>query len=304
MKGIVFDIQHFSIHDGPGIRTTVFLKGCPLRCLWCHNPESQKSEPEIGFWPEKCLECGTCEKACPYHACSLQNPYRVNRQQCNLCGKCIELCPASALSIIGKEMSIEEVIAEISKDETFYRQSGGGVTISGGEPLYQFDFTRSLSLHLKKLGYHVAIDTSGYIKGTPEDRQCLLEIASIVDLLLYDLKVIDAQKHLQYTGVSNKSILQNALQLASKYPSKSLFRYPIIPGVNDSQKDIDMLITFLSSIPECKIEILSYHRLGINKYTRVGKAYVLEELPLPEQERLQFVKLKISKLPNVQLLES
>lgn len=304
MNGIVFDIQHFSIHDGPGIRTTVFLKGCPLRCLWCHNPESQKPEPEIGFWPEQCLECGTCEKVCPYHACNLQNPYRVNRQKCTLCGKCIELCPASALFIIGKEMSVEEVIAEVSKDEAFYSQSGGGVTISGGEPLYQFEFVRSLTLRLKKLGYHVTIDTSGYIRGTPEDLQRLLEIADMVDLVLYDLKVIDAQKHLKYTGVNNKSILQNALQLASRYPSKCLFRYPLIPGINDSQEDIAMLTEFLASIPKCKIEVLAYHRLGINKYARIGKVYALEKLPLPEQEHLESVKLQISKLSNVQLLES
>jgi len=236
----------------------------------------------------------------------LPNPKKKGffHQETTKSRKCIELCPASALFIIGKEMSVEEVIAEVSKDEAFYSQSGGGVTISGGEPLYQFEFVRSLTLRLKKLGYHIAIDTSGYIRGTPEDLQRLLEIADMVDLVLYDLKVIDAQKHLKYTGVNNKSILQNALQLASRYPSKCLFRYPLIPGINDSQEDIAIFVEFLASIPKCKIEVLAYHRLGINKYARIGKVYALEKLPLPEQEHLESVKLQISKLSNVQLLES
>ncbi|MEM3434008.1 MAG: glycyl-radical enzyme activating protein [Candidatus Methanomethyliaceae archaeon] len=296
VKGIIFDIQHFSIHDGPGIRTTVFLKGCPLRCLWCHNPESQNPRPEIGFLSEKCVRCGTCEKICPQGACSLEFPYRVDRKKCNLCGICLHYCPSLALRIIGREVTIDEVVEEVSRDESFYFQSGGGVTISGGEPLYQFEFALSLAKSLKRLKYHVVLDTSGYSDGSEKDLEMLLELAKVVDLVLYDIKLIDAKKHERFVGVSNTTILENAYILASKKICPVTFRYPLIPGINDSPQDVEELIGFLSQFSEgVVIELLPYHQLGIGKYRLIGQEYKLEHVAPLEEEKILRIKRELAK---------
>lgn len=301
-RGIIFNVQHFSVHDGPGIRTTVFLKGCPLRCLWCHNPESQNPRPEIGFHPQRCLSCGICERVCPQGACSLLNPYRVNREKCDVCGVCVQHCPASALEIIGREVSVGEIVEEAARDEAFYLQSGGGVTISGGEPLYQLDFTLALVRCLKRMGYNVALDTSGYFEGTEKDTKVLLDLAQEVDLILYDLKVMDNKKHEKYVGVSNVTILENAYILGVRYPEKVLFRYPLVPKINDSQEDLEALGRFLTRLPKAKLEVLRYHRLGLGKYTLLGRECKLESLPLPTEEQMRSLREFLARLPNVVLI--
>lgn len=304
MKGTVFDIQHFSIHDGPGIRTTVFLKGCPLRCLWCHNPESQDPLPQIGFWEDRCIRCGVCEKACPRQACSLADSYRVSRERCNLCRICVYQCPVSALEIIGKEMSVEEVVEEVVKDENFYFQSGGGVTISGGEPLYQHEFALSLARYLKRLRYHVALDTSGYLNGDEEDLRLLLNFAEVVDLVLYDIKLVDREKHEKFVGVPNETILENAYILALQRPRQVLFRYPLIPGINDSPQDIRNLRDFLNGFSECALEILPYHRLGIRKYKLLGQDYELQGIAVPDEQRVKEVCSELVQNSRIRILSS
>ncbi|HSV31777.1 MAG TPA: glycyl-radical enzyme activating protein [Atribacteraceae bacterium] len=299
MKGLIFDIQHYSLQDGPGIRTTVFLKGCPLRCRWCHNPESQDMFPEIGFSENKCQRCGACEEFCPRKACSLHHPFRVDRRLCDVCGRCVLPCPSSALEIIGREVTVKEVVAEALKDEVFYFQSGGGVTISGGEPLRQGNFVTELLFALKALGYHLTLDTSGYSRGDESDLRQLLALAPDLDLILYDLKLIDEQKHREYVGVSNQTILENACILGVKYPHKVVFRYPLIPGLNDSISDIKALGTFLSRFPRCALEILPYHRLGVGKYRKTGRAWELAELMPPKEELVAQLKKELAKFSNV-----
>ncbi|MDK2896745.1 MAG: pyruvate formate lyase activating enzyme [Candidatus Atribacteria bacterium] len=302
MKGVVFDIQRFSVHDGPGIRTTVFLKGCPLNCLWCHNPESQNSSIELGFTLEKCINCGTCEKVCPEGAVRMTVPERVDRTKCAVCGVCVDACPAGALEVVGKEMAIEEVIEEIEKDRVFYEESGGGVTISGGEPLSQFEFTLELSKRLKQNGFQVAIDTCGYSKGQSSDLKNLLLLTKAVNLILYDIKLIDNAKHKFYTGVSNETILDNAISLSSKFPNKILFRYPLITGVNDTEGDLRLLIEFLSKLSHPRIEVLSYHRLGVGKYPKVGKEYDLEHLSPPPEKEVEGLRRRLKhSVPSIEV---
>ncbi len=293
IKGIVFDIQRFSIHDGPGIRTTVFLKGCPLRCFWCHNPESQDPYPELSFTLEKCINCGTCEKVCPEGAIILTTPERVNRNKCTVCGVCADACPAGALELVGKEMTVEEVVEEVKKDRVFYEESGGGVTISGGEPLFQFEFTLELSKRLKQDGFHIAIDTSGCWRGQSEDLKNLLLLAETVDLILYDLKLIDDAKHKFYVGVSNKTIIDNGVILFTKFPHKTLFRYPLVPGINNIEKDLNLLMDLFSNLAGATIELLPYHRLGVGKYAKIGKKYGFEQMPSLSEEESNKIKERL-----------
>jgi pyruvate formate lyase activating enzyme len=278
MNGIVFDIQKFSIHDGPGIRTTVFLKGCPLRCLWCHNPESQECEPEISLIPAKCIGCGYCFKACPQgaHALGTDGSRVFRREGCRRCGACAEKCYAKALEKIGREMSVEEVIADVEKDRPFYETSGGGMTVSGGEPLFQFEFTLALLKEAKRRGLHTCVETSGF---TPFDR--LERIMPFVDLFLYDYKETDPARHQEYTGVPREIIIDNLIRL-DQLGAKSILRCPIIPGLNardDHFAGIADMANQLHNILE--VNLMPYHPLGKSKSERIGKPAAMEDGAFP-----------------------
>jgi len=272
VKGMVFDIQKFSIHDGPGIRTTVFLKGCPLKCLWCHNPESQQSGQEISFMPEKCIGCGWCFKNCPQKAHVMEDGKHVLRRElCIRCGKCTEKCYAGANTLIGKEMTVDEVIAEVLKDKPFYETSNGGMTISGGEPMAQFKFTQALLKEAKKHKLHTCLETSGFAAS-----EKFLRIREYVDIFLFDYKESDPARHLEFTGVPLAGIISNLLEL-DRLGSKIILRCPVIPGCNVTPLHFEGIANLASRLSNLiEVNILPYHPLGKSKSARIGKIYPLE----------------------------
>ena len=242
--GQVFDIQKFSLHDGPGIRTTVFFKGCPLNCWWCHNPESQALGLEMMYQARRCIRCGACEAACSYGAISRNGDFvSTDREKCTLCGACVESCYAEAREIVGKEMTVAQVMTEIERDVTFYDESGGGVTFSGGEPLLQRDFLCSLLMACKDRDIHTTLDTCGFVAWETLDRA-----RRFVDLFLYDIKLMDDAKHREFTGVPNDQILNN-LRMLSEQGHNVVLRLPIIPGVNDDEKNVRQTGEFATTLP-------------------------------------------------------
>lgn len=282
-RGMIFDIKKFAVHDGPGIRTTVFFKGCPLSCWWCHNPEALKPTPELVLFENKCINCGECFRVCPQNVHQkLTDGTRIfDRDACDLCGECVELCYAEALVMEGREVTVEEVMAELRKDILFYENSDGGVTLSGGEPTLQHEFALALLQQCKAEGLHTTMDTSGQ---TPW--RILAKLLPYVDLVLYDIKHMDDRKHKKYTGVSNRRILENLVQIG-KYGTPIEIRMPIIPGINDAQEDIVDAAQFLSGVDGIRrIEMLPYHKLGEAKYARLGQEYRLNGLESPGQERM------------------
>lgn len=295
--GIIFNIQRYSIHDGPGIRTTVFLKGCPLSCWWCQNPESQLSGQEMIFWGDRCIGCGACSTICPSGAIQIKNGIPITeKEKCILCGKCIEKCPAIAREMIGEKLTAEEVIKEIEKDLVFYEESGGGVTFSGGEPLRQSEFLEGLLNGCREKKIHTAVDTSGYISW-----EILNKINPKVDLFLYDLKLMDNERHKKYTGVSNEIILENLEKLSSIH-NNIFIRFPVIPGINDDYQNIRKLGEFLSSLEITQVNLLSYHYIGKDKYRRLRSAYKLAATQPPSKEKLSEVSAILRKFNlNVKL---
>jgi pyruvate formate lyase activating enzyme len=267
ITGLIFDIKRFSIHDGPGIRSTVFFKGCPLRCAWCHNPEGLSFQPELLFRPERCLACGDCLGACPHGA--VQQIDGVTTQDWELCqidGSCVPHCYPGAREIIGREISAQEVFDELIRDNVFYEESGGGVTISGGEPLAQPDFLEEILCLCKEEDLHTALDTSGGAGWEDLERQL-----PYLDLVLFDLKTLSDDLHIQYTGVSNREILANFDRL-QKSGVEIQVRRPVIPGVNDSWEEINQLGKFLGDKNgKIKIDLLPYHSLSADKYLRLGR---------------------------------
>jgi len=265
--GLLFNIQRFSLHDGPGIRTTVFLKGCPLKCKWCSNPESANEYPEIMTNDRKCIKCGLCIDICYQKAISFVGDNRqINWQKCNRCLKCAEVCPSGAIELVGKYMSCEEVVSEIEKDKPFYLNSGGGVTISGGEPLRQWKFVRELCNICRKKGIHVALDTSGYAQWNDFE-----QVVEHVDLVLYDLKHLNPEKHKEGTGIDNEIILENAAKVADR--KTTWFRIPLIPDFNDSTYHMREVVLFAMKLKIKRISLLPYHRFGVPKYNRIGREY-------------------------------
>ncbi|RXG66179.1 glycyl-radical enzyme activating protein [Candidatus Atribacteria bacterium 1244-E10-H5-B2] len=295
--GIIFNIQRYSIHDGPGIRTTVFLKGCPLNCWWCQNPESKLNGQEMIFWGDRCIGCGACSTICPSGAIQIKNGIPITeKEKCILCGKCIEKCPAIAREIIGEKLTAEEVIKEIEKDLVFYEESGGGVTFSGGEPLGQSEFLEGLLNGCREKKIHTAVDTSGYISW-----EILNKINPKVDLFLYDLKLMDNERHKKYTGVSNEIILENLEKLSSVH-NNIFIRFPVIPGINDDYQNIKEMGEFLSSLEITQVNLLSYHYIGKDKYRRLGSAYKLATTQPPSKEKLSEVSAILRKFNlNVKL---
>jgi pyruvate formate lyase activating enzyme len=265
--GTIFDIKRFSIHDGPGIRSTVFFKGCPLSCRWCHNPESQSPKPELIFRPERCLNCGACAEVCQTGATTVNgSEIHYVKEECRVCGECVMVCYAGARELVGYEISPEEVVEELVRDQIFYEESGGGVTFSGGEPLYQAEFLEQTLKLCRENGLHTALDTCG--SGSWEDLERQLPY---LDMVLYDLKLLDDQLHKEFTGTSNRNILENFRRLTESKVEIRI-RRPVIPGVNDSREEIQALAGFIHNTNGVKrIDLLPYHALSADKYARLDR---------------------------------
>ena len=285
--GQVFNIQRYSIHDGAGIRTLVFLKGCPLRCLWCCNPESQKSAPELGFIESRCVGVETCGAPC-MSACSVeafhlngQGKPVIDRKRCNTCGKCAKVCSKDALKIVGREMTVDDVMTEAEKDRAFYWRSGGGITIGGGEPLAQHKFTTELLEAAQEAYLHTALETSGQAPWN-----YLKTVLKHVDLLQFDLKHMDPARHRDLTGQSNELIVSNLKRVLSvKAPQDVIIRIPVIPGCNDSVENIRETARFVAELGFKQTELVPYHRLGVSKYSQYGMVYPLAEFdPAPQTD--------------------
>jgi len=282
--GRVFDIRHYSVHDGPGIRTTVFFKGCPLACWWCHNPEGRSPKPHLILVADRCLSCGDCLTACPHGAiCREEGSIRTLSSVCQACGACVEVCPGDARQLAGRPMTVAAVMEEIEKDVVFYDESGGGVTFSGGEPLAQPHFLGAMLAACVARRIHTALDTCGLAK-----KDLLLDLSEKVDLFLYDLKLFDPIKHRKYAGVSNDAILENLEALAQRKKAV-VIRFPIIPGINDGHEDIRRTTAFLSRLGLLRIDLLPYHRIGVGKYPRVGIPYPLEGLEPPSPDHVRHI---------------
>jgi len=282
-EGKIINIMKYAIHDGPGIRTTIFFKGCPLNCLWCHNPESQRVSQELMYWPERCLGCGQCLEVCPNGAVAAGAGHlNYLRDHCQVCGACCQVCPAGVRELAARTMSVSEVMAEIEKDLVFYDESGGGVTFSGGEAFLQPVFLLELLKECRKKEIHTTLETCGYV-----NLELLQTLGEFVDLFLYDLKLMDSQKHQAVTGVANELILANLSWLAEHHP-RVIVRVPIIPGINDDQETLQQIGEFVAALKQVlELHLLPYHKAGSDKYRRLGLTYQLPDLQAPDTERLE-----------------
>lgn len=284
MEGKVFNIMKYAVHDGPGIRNTVFLKGCPLNCWWCHNPESQELKPQLTFFPNRCIGCMSCISACKENAITAVNGAIVtDLNKCKNNGDCTLVCFAEAREMAGKSMSVDEVVKEVLKDKIFYDESGGGVTFSGGEPLMQSSFLLELLKEFKELGLHTTIDTSGFAP-----MEVVKEVSEFTDLFLFDLKHMNSDKHEKYTGVSNKLIQEN-LNMLHDMEKDIIIRIPIIPGFNDSKEDLEDFKEYISTLENIKeVDLLPYHSIGQEKYNRIGQQYKMKDVKEPSEEDMEY----------------
>jgi len=289
---LVFNIQKFSLHDGPGIRTTVFLKGCPLSCAWCHNPESISAGREFIVAENRCIECGACREACPFGASiSGSGALPARNDECDYCGACVEACPTGARALVGQRMTVGEVVAEVLKDRVFFEDSGGGVTFSGGEPLLQRRFLVAVLPLLREQGIHVAIDTSGF--GSTEH---LLEVARLADLVLYDLKAFDDERHRELTGVSNRNILENLKRLDAVHRNIWI-RVPIVPGFTDDPAELRRIADFVATLRHVtRVSLLPFHRAAGLKYERLGRVNEVIAVEAPSAQQMDRAEQCFSRL--------
>lgn len=287
-RGFIFLIQSYSIHDGPGIRTTIFIKGCPLKCPWCQNPESWRFYPEIMTRDAKCILCGKCVESCPVVAISIdpKEGRKIDRVKCNLCFNCVTACPTGAITKVGKYITVEEIMSEIEKDGIIYYRSGGGVTISGGEPLFQGPFIYELLRACKERGIHTALDTCGYARWS-----VLEKVLRYVDLVLYDIKHMDPRLHKEVTGKSNAIILRNVRKIPRSI--KVWLRIPLIPGYNDSDENLRKVGELGREIGAEKVSILPFNRFGEGKFKGLGSQLHFVGIELPSKEKIKEIQRRI-----------
>lgn len=285
-KGLVYSIQRYCIHDGPGIRTLIFFKGCQLKCPWCSNPESQNISEEIAFSANKCRFCGKCAQVCPTGAIDLQAQHRIDRRKCNLCGLCVRYCPYEAYTIFGKWMTVEELVQEAEKDRPFYRKSGGGITVSGGEPTLQHEYVNEFLKECKNRELDTAIESHGYAQW-----QIYESLAPFIDLFQIDIKHMDSDLHNKVMGVPNQQVLSNIKDIAFKAGKKIAIRIPLIPGFNDTHENIHAVAEFAKLVNSSgnltMIHILPYHGMGQSKYEFLDRPYSMADTKPPSTDSIQ-----------------
>ncbi|MBD3254544.1 MAG: glycyl-radical enzyme activating protein [Candidatus Lokiarchaeota archaeon] len=292
MKGVIFDISHYAIYDGPGIRTIVFLKGCPLHCLWCHNPESQIFNPQVSYFREKCILCGKCVEVCPNEALIISEESVIREyDKCDVCGTCVEVCPNQVMEVVGKFIDTEEIIKQIMVDKPFYDNSGGGVTISGGEPTAQPKFLISILKALKEKGIHTAIETCGFFKESLVEK-----LVGLIDLFLFDIKHFEPDIHKKFTGVSNERILFNFEKIHKIVGDQGIIcRIPIIPGVNDDNHAIDGITSFLKKINYMgEVHLMPYNKMAKTKYEKMGMGDIYKDMGDLTEENLNEIVERIN----------
>ena len=291
-RGLIFNVQKFSLHDGSGIRTLVFLKGCPLSCVWCSNPEGQAYSPELAYNAKRCIgtvECGRCKQVCDAGAVREKDDktIEIDRQLCTDCGECVDACPSKALELFGKYLTVDEVIRVVEEDSSFYARSDGGITLSGGEPLAQPGFVVRLLQAAQCRGIDTALETCGHVRWEHLERAC-----RHLNQLFFDIKLMDSKRHRAATGVGNELILENFRRVREHFPRLPIVaRTPVIPGFNDTAEDIQGIADFLDEMPARPVyELLAYHRFGEPKYQQLGKPYPLAGLEPPSKERIALLK--------------